>query len=280
MKVFLTGKRLIILAAALLVAVITIVSINTSGGAGPITDAANAVVRPLKSAVSGIVRTYESLYGYIYEYDKMVAEIESLRAQIAEVDGNSRDMHEILAENERLRALFDFTSRHDKLVLEPGIILSYSASNWSSSYTINRGSSNSEVAVGDCIITEAGILIGQVSEIGSTTSTVVSVVDTTFSAGVTVGDSLEAAVYRGDFSAMSAGYGVLEYLSDSSSVTAGDAVYTSGTGGMFPKDLVVGVIADAGQKPGEVGAFATVTPAMDIKNVTHLYVVTDFEIGG
>lgn len=280
MKALLTGKRLVILIIALLIAGVTIVSINTSGDDGFFSSAANTLVKPLKSAVSAITRTYESIYGYIYEYDKVVAENEALRAEIAEKDSNYRDQTEIIEENERLHKLLDFTSRNDDMTLEPAIIMSYGASNWSSSFTVSKGSSNSDIAVGDCIITESGILIGQISEVGATTSTAVTVVDTTFSSGATVGDSTGSAVFKGDFTLMRSGLACLQYLPDAVSVATGDTVYTSGAGGVFPNGLIIGSVADAGKNSALVGYYATVTPAVKVENVTHVYIVTDFEIGG
>ena len=50
-------------------------------------------------------------------------------------------------------------------------MVSWNASNWSSSFTISKGSDNG-LEVGDSVITEYGVLVGTISELGSNWATV------------------------------------------------------------------------------------------------------------
>jgi rod shape-determining protein MreC len=195
MKKILTKRGITIGVAAALIAIATLISIKvTSGNSGFLSSAYEALMKPVKSVMSSIAGELEHIYGYMYEYDKIVAENEELKAEIADLQQEYREYTEISEENERLRELLNLSQRHSDFALDTATIISWSASNWSSSFTLSKGSSNSEVAVGDCIVTERGVLVGQVTEVGVATSTAVTIIDTTFSAGALIESSGGAAI--------------------------------------------------------------------------------------
>ena len=137
---------------------------------------------PLQKAATVTAQWLESIYGYIYKYDQLQAEIEQLRTQLAEAQAQAREGQEAIAENERYRDLLGFTQRHTDFELEPANVVSYGASNWSSTLTLSKGS-DSGIEVGDCVMNESGALVGQVIETGSTWATVRTVIDVDMSVG-------------------------------------------------------------------------------------------------
>ena len=278
MKVFLNKKVLLLIIITVLVAVVAVVSVNTSGHPGFVTDAAEAIVRPLKSVASSVARSFESIYGFMYKYDSVVAENAQLKAQINDMHQNYREYIETANENERFKALLELKARNTKPVVDSAAIDSWSSSNWTSSFTINRGADNSDVAAGDSVITETGILVGRVSQVGSDTSVCVSIIDTTFSAGALIGKSGDPAMATGDFTLMRRGLCKLDFLSDDIDVVAGDAIVTSGKGGTFAQGLIIGEVTEVSDYMTGVGRYAAVKPAVDLQTLTYVYVITDFEI--
>ena len=54
------------------------------GSSGAVPETANALRIPIQGAVGSVVEWMRGIYGYIYRYDKLLAENESLRRQLAE----------------------------------------------------------------------------------------------------------------------------------------------------------------------------------------------------
>ena len=266
-----------IVISALVIAAVTVVSLNLTGGSGIFTNTVGTAVRPLKSIMASVARSLESLYSYMYEHDKILKENEELKVQIAQIEENYREYTETYEENARLKELLGFSSGHSDFVIEQAVILSWSGSNWSSAFTISKGSSNSEITVGDCIINSKGALIGKVSQVGLMTSTVVTVTDTTFSVGVTAGTGKNNGTAVGDFNLMRRGLLKLDFLSDDADVKSGDLVITSGKGGVFPKGLVVGEIINVRTYGTGLGKFAEIRPE-EMDDLIYVYLITDFEI--
>lgn len=278
MKTFLTKKTILIASIAVLIAITAIVSVNVFNSSGPVTGLANAVTRPVRSLVTQVARVFESIYSSAYRYDALMAKHEETLKAYNELRQNNQESIDLAAENDRLRALLGFRERHTGYEHEPAEIKDKTGSNWSSSFVIDIGSSNSSIVRGNGVVTEQGILIGQISEVGATTSTVVSVLDTTFAAGARIGDGGGIATAKGDFALMRAGLLMLDVFDDELIILHGDSVMTSGDGGVFPAGLLVGEVVEVLRHPTGVGRYATVKPMLDLDTVSHVFIITDFEL--
>ncbi|MEL4107028.1 rod shape-determining protein MreC [Oscillospiraceae bacterium WX1] len=281
MKRFLRIRVLGVLIVAVIIATLTLISVNTNGSPGFLTNSLMSLSKPLKSIASSVAREYENLYGYINQYQKVVAENESLKAELAKLQQDYREYTDVSNENEQLRALLELSARHpDYKQYDMASVISWSVSNWSSSFTISKGSSNSRIKVGDCVITETGDLVGVVSAVSSNSSTVITVLDTTFSVGAYIERNDEHAIATGDFTLMGQDMLKLDYLPDSTDIVTGDTIITSGKGGILPAGLVIGTVQDVSTYDTGIRRYATIKPAADLTSLTNVYLITSFEITG
>lgn len=278
MKKHFSGKSVAAICAAVVIVIIAAIALSTSGRSGFVTRIASGLTKPIRVAAASAASEIESLYGYMYKYDELLAENERLSVEIAELKRNEREYNDVLEENERFRALFDLKSRHSDYEFETATVLSWSSSNWASTFTISKGSSNSGVEVGDGVITETGVLVGQVTEVGGTTSKCRSVVDTGFSASAFTESSSDIVVAKGNFAKMRSGLLSLEYIGESTHMYTGDSVMTSGKGEVFPRGLLIGYVADMNEDESGLGMTATVEPAVAPGGVMNVYVITDFTV--
>lgn len=278
MKALLNRRTIVITAVAVLIAITAIISANLFNSNGPVTGLANAVSRPIRGLASQIARAFESIYASVYRYDLLVAQYDEILKENAELKRDYSESAKIAAENERLRALVGFRERHTGYEHKDADIFDWSSSNWSSSFTIDIGYANSSIQRGNGVVTEYGVLVGQVSNVGATTSTVISVLDTTFSAGALIGVGNGIATMSGDFALMRSGLLMLDKFDDDLIVLSGDTVFTSGSGGVFPEGLIVGEVVEVLKHPTGVGRYATVRPMREIETLLHVFVITDFEI--
>ena len=278
MRAFLTRKNIVIALIAVVIASVAIFSVGTGQGGGFLTEWFSAAAKPLQTAAASVARTFETIYGFMYEQEKLVAENEELKRQIADYRQNYREYTEVSEENVRLRELLGFTARHSDYTYDPATITGWSASNWASSFTVSRGETNSDIKIGDAVITETGVLIGRITEVGRTTSTAVSVIDTTFSSASLAGEPGVEGVATGDFSLMREGKLKLDFLSEDTTVRAGDAVVTNGKSGAIPDGLVIGTVEAVLRNSAGVGMYGIIIPAADLRQaIYYVYVITDFD---
>ena len=65
-------------------------------------------------------------------------------------------------------------------------------------------------------------------------------------------------------------------LSRSTPIVPGGIVCTSGTGGIFPKDLIIGTVSEVVNDETDISAYASVIPGVDSKDITDVFVITYF----
>ncbi|MCL2080014.1 MAG: rod shape-determining protein MreC [Oscillospiraceae bacterium] len=283
MKAIFTRRTIIIFSTALLLAIISIVSINVMSSSGPVTGFANVVTRPVRELASTVARAFGSIFSAIYDYEAQVARNDELQRRVAELEANYREAHDLAEENAMLRALHDFRERYSGYESEMASLSSWNSDNWSSTFVINKGSSNSNIRRGMGVATEYGALIGQVFEVGATESTVITVLDTKFSAASFVGrrdsggEEDSYVTVKGDYTYLRTGLLILDTINEDLIVRSGDSVVTSGYGGVFPPGLTVGTVEEVFRHAGGIGRFATVRPNLEFERLTTVFVITEFE---
>ena len=265
---------IIVFAVALLIGV---GRVTRSGEIGLFQNVTGIVKAPMQKVLSSVVNWMDTLYGYLWEYDSLVAENESLRSQLADAQQSARDGIAASEENVRLRQLLELREQHTDYEMESSKIVLWSSSNWSSSFTISKGAS-SGIEFGDPVITEYGVVVGQVTEVGETWATVSTLIDVDMSLGAYVGASGSSGMVIGEYSFMRNKQAKLTFLADGAQIFVGDEVLTSGSGGAFPAGLVIGTITNVQTEEGGQIEYGVVDPQVDLDSLVQVFIIKSFRV--
>ena len=270
------GLRLV----ALVVAVALLFGITTALGDGKANgaeDTAADVRTPFQKVAQALVSRVEGFYGYLFSYDMLVQDNENLRAHIAELEKQVRENAHAKEENVKLRELLNLSQKHSDFVFESAKVVSWNASNWASTFTISKGV-EAGLEVGDAVVTEYGVLVGTVSEVGTNWSTVDTVVDIGTNIGVLVGAEETSAMLLGDYTLMSSQYMKISFVAESGQVITGDIVVTSGAGGAYPQGLILGTVSSVHTEAAGQIEYAVVEPFTDLNALNQIFVVKDYQV--
>ena len=111
------GIRIGIIVAA----VALLIGLGAAARSGKISFVQNVtgiIKAPMQKVLSSTVNWFDSIYGYLYEYDSLLAENESLRSQLADAQQSAREGIEASEENTRLRQLLGLREKYTDFVLE------------------------------------------------------------------------------------------------------------------------------------------------------------------
>jgi len=282
MKALITKRSVIITSIALLLALITLVSVNVFNSAGPVTGFASTITRPIRALSSTVTRTFSNIFASIYRYEELEKRYEELLRDNIQMRTDFRDSVALAQENADLRQQLEFRQRNPGVRQELVNLSGWNSDNWTSTFIINRGYANSEIRPGTPVGTEYGVLLGQVSEVRATESTVITVLDTKFSAAAFVGgeNSEEAdgtVTVKGDFAHMRNGLLIIDHIDDDINILTGAEVFTSGFGGIFPAGLTVGTVVSVNNHANGIGRYATVMPSRDVRTIQTMFVILEFE---
>jgi len=276
-KRLLTKYGVIVLSLAVVIAVILSVMAYFSTSAAPLPNVAGIIASPFRSAGAAITETVSGWVDYFTEFDALKEENEQLKLEIAEMETAIRQAEKDSEENERLRKLLDLREQRRDLHFESARIVESDSSNWESVLTVNKGTAQ-DVAVGDCVVTETGYLVGVVTDAGLNWSTIRTILDSDTSIGATVFRSGQNAVAQGDFALMGQDRLMLNYLGADPDVVAGDLIVTSGLGDYFPSQLVIGTVESVSTGDDGLAQYAVITPSVSLDDLTQVFIVTSFDI--
>ena len=266
--------------AVLVFAVVLLIGLGAAargGSVGLLQNVTGVLIAPVQKVVSSAANLFDSIYGYLYEYDALVAENESLRAQLADAQQSARDGVEASEENERLRQLLELRAKHTDYVFESAKVVLWSSSNWSHSFTISKGRT-SGIEKGDPVVTEYNVVVGQITEVGETWATVSTVIDVDMSMGAYIGETGTVGLVVGEYALMTERLAKLTYMVDGAQIYVGDEVLTSGEGGAGPAGLVIGHISAVQTEAGGQITFGLVEPECAFDSLVQVFVIKDYSV--
>ena len=253
MKRFFTSRVWTVIFIAILIAVILAVGSSLTGNntSGSLVE---GILAPMRSGVSYLTDRAEQLYNYMFEYESLLAENQRLKEELSQIEKEARQADAISRENDRLRALLEFQALNPEYDLVEGYIISWSSNDWSNNFTINRGE-DAGIEPGMCAITANGELVGLVDEVGVNYSVIKSVLDSSLEISATIASSGYNGIVKGGYASGLDGYLRMNYLPSSSTIRNDDQVVTTGST-VYPRDLVLGYVIDAGFDATGVAKYA------------------------
>jgi len=268
---------LTVLALATLIAVLLSIMGYFSVTSAPLPNLAGMIATPFRSVSASLSEMAGNWSDYFTQFDALKEENQQLKLKIAEMEETVRQAQADREENARLREVADLREQRRDLHLESARILAQDTSNWSSLLTVNKGTAH-DVAIGDCVVTETGYLVGVVTDAGFNWATVRTILDSESSIGALVFRSKSAALAQGDFALMREGRLTLGYLGTEPDVVSGDLIVTSGLGGYYPSQLVIGHVEEVRTSDNGLAQYAVLTPDAELNNLTQVFIITSFDI--
>lgn len=276
MRDFFTSRFFTVIAVVLLFCLGAAVYTGAEGGNTPVTSTTGILLTPLQKAVTVVVDKIADTYNYFFQYDKMRQENQELKRRLAEIEQENRDAQVALEENKRLRALMGIKERNRSFDFEMAEVIARSPGAWSTTISIDKGSL-AGIGVDNCVITEDG-MVGYVSSVTLNSAEITTIIDTDMQAGALITRTREVSVAEGDFALMGEGMLKLSYLKKDADIVIGDTVETSGSGGLFPKGLMIGTVERIIPEEHGISNYAVIRPFVDVSSVKNVFIIKSFDI--
>ncbi len=276
MKRFFSSKvRTVLVIAVVLAAALTVIGNLT--GSTPLDGAVKGLLTPISTAASHLKNGAAQLYSYLFRYEALAAENADLKEQLAQISNDARKLDAMTRENARLRAALELQQDHEDYKLVDAYIIDRDSRDWASTFTINRGSA-SGLSEGMCVVTENGEVVGLITSVGSNYAVVTTVLDSSLEVSATIASTGYNGMVRGGYTVGLDGYLRMDYLPTSAVIRNQDQVVTSGST-VYPRDLVLGRIIDAGYDDTGVAKYAVLEPAVNVSSIEQVFVITEYDAG-
>ena len=142
-------------------------------------------------------------------------------------------------------------------------------------FTLDQGTVHG-VERGDTVIDDEGRLLGTVIEAGLTSCRVLTILHPSFNAAGVVSRTWDNGIVTGDAAYAAQGQCVFTDLSRESMASVGDEIITTGLGGVYPPDILVGRIVSIEPEASGTSVVAVIQPDADVLGVKQAFIITEY----
>jgi len=232
-----------------------------------------SVISPFVSSGSAMESQIRSFNDEVERSEALAVELEHCKTRLGELESTIKQLQTLEEENNNLRELLDFKKRLGFKAVAAKIVRR-KPSTWWHTVTVNRGTSDS-LADQHPVIASNG-LVGKVDRAGKHESTILLLTDEKCQVSAKIEGSHEVGILSGQRTQHGADpILLLRYLAPHAKIKAGSKVFTTGRGGLFPPDILLGTVIQ--YRSGTFDAEALVRPAVDFENLQTVFVLTGLQ---
>ena len=235
----------------------------------------SVAMAPFQRAAAAVSNGVSSLWEKYTNIDAILEENEKLTAENAELRGQMVDYDKLKAENEAYKALTNIQEQHPEMSYVSSFVIGRDPLDSFYGFTLDQGSLDG-VEANDAITSDEGYLLGVVTEVDLTSCKVMTILHPSFNAAGVVSRTRDNGIITGSADYAAEGLCILSNLSRSTLTKANDQVITTGLGGVFPPDVLVGVVQELVPEASGKSTIAVLKPGADPRTVKHVFIITNY----
>lgn len=235
----------------------------------------SVAVAPFQRAAAAVSNGVSSLWEKYTNIDAILEENEKLTTENAELRSQMVDYDKLKAENEAYKALTNIQEQHPEMSYVSSFVIGRDPLDSFYGFTLDKGSLDG-VEANDAITSDEGYLLGVVTEVDLTSCKVMTILHPSFNAAGVVSRTRENGIINGSSEYAGDGLCTLTNLERSCETHKGDQVITTGLGGVYPPDLLVGIVQEVVPEASGKSSIAVIKPGADPRTVKHVFIITDY----
>ena len=216
------------------------------------------------NAVQTVVNSPRDVSILVQENARLELEVSNLQAQIIE-------LQQQLTEYEILSALLDFARAYPEFEYIGGSVIGRDPSPFVKYIQINRGSDDG-ILKGMPVVTQQG-LVGRIDQTTATAALVQLITDP----GTQINVRLQPERVDGILTGSITGDIILDFIPQEANIQPGDLVLSSGLGGNYPPNILIGQITSIRSHEYDLFQSASVQPVVDFNQLEIVLVITNFQ---
>lgn len=246
----------------------------------PVGKAMGRILSPVERTIWNVGDGIKNNIRAIFSFRTVKAENEELRRQVEQLKGDNLQLKQQVLAALRYQELEEGIFKSPVLQKYEKIgatIITRNPTAWYQTIKVNKGSDHG-VKTGDPVVANIG-LVGKVVSVSATTSDILLILDGEGKVGALVRDNKGKAIfgiltgtYKRDERLKSSGSLEMNFRQDDE-VNVGDLVFTSGLGGVYPKDIPIGVVAGVKLDSNGLLKTAVIDPIVDFDSLEEVYLV-------
>lgn len=275
MKTFFNSVPCKVIAVLLCAAILGCASAAASENASsPVSTALGVVFSPLKRAAATISNSLSDFSAYFVSSGYYRDRVEELEGELASLRSQMVDYEQTRQKLETYEQFLELKEQNPDYTFAEGAVIARDSADLYYSFVLDCGEQDG-VSVDDPVIF-GSYLAGVVKEVRSSSCVVKTFLDPSVNVSAYEVRSREEGYVSGNTSLALEGQCRLSGLQRDTAVSAGGIVCTSGVGGIYPRDLIIGTVNEVVDETVDISAYAVLEPGIDFGELTDAFVLIDF----
>jgi len=252
---------------------LVVVGLLTLALSGYLTPFSRILLNPFVTAQTWLATRYVAIQTMIRSPNDIATLRQSnadLEAEVSRLQTQVIELQQQITEVQVLSALLDFARAHPDNKYIAAQVIGYDTSPFMHYVFINRGSDDG-LRRGMPVVTDKG-LVGRVAAVTAGAARIQLITDPASNINVRLQPSQVSAVLQGQLT----GDVSLIMIPQDAQVNPGDLILTSGLGGNYPANLLIGQITGIKKRDYDLFQTASVQPVVDFTHLDILLVITNF----
>lgn len=269
-----TAFKIFAVVAAALVAG-SLFAVASRGGSSPLNNVTGFIFGPVSNLSTYVASQFKDLPISFRSSSALAAEIDALEDKVDSLMKQLVDYEQTKHMNEVYKAHLELKDEHSDFEFAEAAVIGRDASGQNGSFILNKGSLNG-ISVNDPVI-YGEYLIGVVASVTANRCTVNTILNPEVNVSAYEVRTRDMGYVTTNIDLAQQGLCHMPGLSSSTAVTAGGVVCTSGVGGIYPRDLIIGTINDVVDGTVDISASAIIQPGVDFGSITDVFIITAFD---
>ena len=250
---------------------IGLVLLAVGGYLTPLTKIAFSPVIAAQTWLSDRYLAIQSLLNAPRGVTELMQRNAELESEVASLQSQVIELQQQLTEYQILSSLLDFARAYPEYEYVGASVIGRDPSPFLQYVIINRGSDDG-LRRGMPVVTQNG-LVGRISRVTAAAANVQLITDPAMKINVRLQPSRERAVLTGSIT----GDLVLDFIPQSATVNPGDLVLTSGFGGNYPPNILIGQVTGVRSQDFDLFQSGSVQPVVDFEQLEIVPVIANFQ---
>ncbi|MCW5875856.1 MAG: rod shape-determining protein MreC [Anaerolineales bacterium] len=241
---------------------------------GYLTPILSGTLEPVYGAQGWLYARFQAIQDFINapaDIARLRQENAELRSENATLQTQIIALQQQVAEIELLSALLDFARARPENAYQAAGVIGRDPSPFLHYIIINRGSDDG-IRRGMPVVAQQG-LVGRVAQVTANASRVELITDP----GSLVSIQTQPSEVDGVVSGSITGALSIDLIPLDAAMQAGDLVFTSGIGGLYPSDIFIGQVSNVRQEAQALFQVASVQPVVDFTRLEIVLVIVNFQ---
>lgn len=241
----------------------------------PLSSATSTVLSPLQSFSSYLSYKFSNFYDNFKSSATLAEENRNLKEQIEKYQEEVIDYNETKNKLDTYEDFLGVKEENPDFIFESATIISRDSTDLNESFSLNKGSLD-DISVNDPVIYGKN-LVGVVVSVSPATCTVKTIANPDVNISIYESYTGEVGYSTGTGDSKDNVYAKIPGLKKDTSISPNGIVCTTGSGGIYPKDLIVGTIVSIENSSDGISTHAAVRSALDISALTEVFVIKEFD---